>query len=99
MRDTATSWPARMARRLRALARRASVEQTMDAEMRYHIECETAERIENGMSPDEARRSAMRDFGGVERHKEDARDIRGIRPLDDSARDARYAIRILRKNP
>jgi putative ABC transport system permease protein len=88
-----------MARRLHALARRESLEQTMDAEMRYHIECETTDRIRQGMTPDEARRSAMRDFGGIERHKEDARDVRGVRPLDDSARDARYAVRILRKNP
>ena len=58
----------------------------MDAEMRYHIECETADRVRQGMTPDDARRSAMRDFGGVERHKEDARDARGLRPLDDSAR-------------
>jgi hypothetical protein len=30
------------------LVGRASLEQTMDAEMRYHIECETAERIRQG---------------------------------------------------
>ena len=71
----------------------------MDAEMRYHIECETKERIDKGMTPDEARRSAMRDFGGVERHKEDARDARGTRPLDDGVRDVRFAMRVLRKNP
>jgi predicted permease len=71
----------------------------MDDEMRYHIECETADRIRQGMTPDDARRSAIRDFGGVERHKEDARDARGFRPLDDGARDAAYALRVLRKNP
>ena len=47
---------------------RADVERAMD-EMRYHIEAETADRVRRGMSPDEARRSAMRDFGGVERHR------------------------------
>ena len=71
----------------------------MDDEMRYHIECETAERIRQGMSVDEAYRSAVRDFGGIERHKEDARDVRGFRPLEDTARDATYAMRVLRKNP
>ena len=99
MRDSLMSWPFRLARRLRALVRRESLEAAMEAEMRYHIECETAERIQRGMKPDEARRSAMRDFGGVERHKEDARDARGIRLVDDGARDARYAVRLLRKNP
>ena len=99
MRDGATSWPYRIARRVRAFVRRESLEAAMDAEMRYHIECETAERVSQGMSVEEARRSAMRDFGGVERHKEDARDARGLRPLDDVARDTSYALRVLRKNP
>jgi len=67
----------------------------MDDEMRYHIECETAERIRQGMSVDEAYRSAVRDFGGIERHKEDARDVRGFRPVEDTARDATYAMRVL----
>src|SRR4029079_15841874 len=99
MRDAATSWLSRIARRLRAFSRRASLEASMDAEMRYHIECETAERIRHGVSAEDAYASALRDFGGVERHKEDGRDARGFRPLDDGARDAAYALRVLRKNP
>jgi predicted permease len=71
----------------------------MDDEMRHHIDCETAERIARGMGPEEARRSALRDFGGIERHKEDARDAFGTRPLDDAMRDLSYGARVLRKNP
>ena len=70
----------------------------MDDEMRHHVECEIAERVANGMSEDEARRSALRDFGGIERHKDDARDVRGVRPLDDLARDVRYSLRVLSRN-
>lgn len=99
MREPTAWWPVRLARRARAMLRRGSVERAMDDEMRYHIEAEIADRVRRGMSIDEARRSAMRDFGGIERHKEDARDASGFRPLDDAARDAVYALRVLRRNP
>lgn len=94
----ATSMIARLVRRVSALLNRDSAELAMDDEMRHHVDCEIAERIANGMSADEARRSALRDFGGIERHKEDARDVRGFRPLDDLARDIRYSLRVLGKN-
>ena len=45
--------------------------------MRHHLECEVRERIAAGMQPDEARRSALIDFGGIERFKEEGRDARG----------------------
>jgi predicted permease len=67
--------------------------------MAYHIERETAERVGQGMTPDEARRTALRDFGGVARHMDDARDVRGVRWLEETVRDAAYAARILRRNP
>lgn len=99
MRDPSMWWPARLARRIQLLVRWREVESAMDAEMRFHIECEIAERVKQGMTPDDARRSAMRDFGGLERCKEDGRDARGLRPLDDAARDVAYAGRVLRRNP
>ena len=70
----------------------------MDAELRHHIDCETAERIGQGMSPDEARRAALRDFGGIEAVKERARDARGARSLEDLGLDIRYAVRLLRRH-
>jgi putative ABC transport system permease protein len=71
----------------------------MDAELRHHVECEIAERIRGGMAPDEARRTALRDFGGIEAIKEQARDARGGRGLEDLVLDLRYAARVLRRNP
>lgn len=76
-----------------------SFDERMDDEMRYHLEREVAERVEQGMTPDEAWRTARRDFGGVDRHKEEARDVFARRLLDDAARDASYAFRVLRRNP
>lgn len=92
-------WGARWGRRLRLLLHREDAERALDDEMRHHIECETAERIRQGMTPEEARRSALVDFGGVERFKEQVRDARGTRPAEDIARDLRYALRVLRRNP
>ena len=41
MRDV-ESWVPRIARRIRAIVKRESLDAQMDAEMRYHIECDTA---------------------------------------------------------
>jgi putative ABC transport system permease protein len=90
---------ARWLRRVRLLIRGRDAEQSMDDEIRFHIECEVAERIRAGESPDGARLAALGDFGGVERFKEEARDARGARQVEDLISDLRYAARILRHAP
>lgn len=45
------------------------------------------------MAPEEARRAALREFGGVERHRERARDERGVRFLETLAFDLRLGAR------
>jgi putative ABC transport system permease protein len=52
-------------------------------EMQFHIEREILHNLDAGMSPAEARRKAMRDFGGVERFRESARDERTGTRLTD----------------
>ena len=89
----------RVARQLSRWAHRDRVEAEIDAEMRDHLEREIAEHVMRGVSRDEAARLARRDFGGVERHKEDARDVLGLRLLDDAGRDFQYALRLLRRSP
>ena len=85
-------------RRVWLLIHGGGVEQSMDDELRYHIECESAERIRAGEPPDAARLAAIRDFGGVERFKEEARDARSTRSAEDFLADLRYATRVLRRN-
>ncbi|MEJ7812465.1 MAG: permease prefix domain 1-containing protein, partial [Gemmatimonadaceae bacterium] len=92
-------WFGRVLRRARLLTRKAAVEREMDEEMRFHLAMEAEEIGRRGVTADEARRAALLYFGGVERFKEDARDGRGGRWLDDAWQDARYAARVLRKNP
>jgi putative ABC transport system permease protein len=91
-------WTQRVARRLTQWLRRDRTEAELDAELRDHLEREIADRMAQGASRAEAMRLAFRDFGGVERFKEEARDVLGLRLLDDVGRDARYAWRLLRRN-
>src|SRR5215813_1207821 len=85
--------------RLRSLLRRAQVEQELDEELRYHIERQIEENIAKGMTPEEARYAALRAIGGVERRKEECRDMRRVRWIEDLMQDVRYSLRTLRKNP
>jgi putative ABC transport system permease protein len=82
--------------RFKALFLRGRIERELDEELQYHIDRETEARANAGAS--EPRRDALRMFGGVERVKEEVRDARGVRPLEEWAADARYALRALRRN-
>lgn len=85
--------------RLRAVFRRAAVEQELDEELRAHIDRETEKYVRQGMAFDDAVRRARLAFGGVERIKEDARDARGVAALDAISQDLHYAWRGLRAQP
>ncbi|HUE77363.1 MAG TPA: ABC transporter permease, partial [Longimicrobiales bacterium] len=85
--------------RLRGLVRRSRVEEELDDELRFHIEMETEAGIRRGLSPGAARREALLKLGGVERYKEEARDARGLGPLEELGRDVRLSGRMLRKHP
>src|SRR5262245_36515912 len=85
--------------RFRSLFRRAQVEQELDEELRYHIERQIEEHIAKGMTPDEARYAALRAMGGVEQRKEECRDMRRVRLIENTLQDLRYAGRMLRRSP
>src|SRR5262247_3176564 len=85
--------------RLRALLFKSKMEEELDEEVRFHLEREIEENIIRGMTPEEARSAAMRSFGGVERVKEESRDERGIRLLEEVWQDLRYGARMLLKRP
>jgi predicted permease len=85
--------------RLRALFHRNSVESELDAELRAHLKDEAAKYVAAGVPRDEAVRRARLALGGLEQIKEQCRDARGTRLLEDLLQDFRYAIRTLRQRP
>jgi predicted permease len=85
--------------RLRALVRRNAVEQELEDELRFHLEREAEKYVVQGSPGDEARRRARLAFGGIERIKDEARDVRGTMMLDHVLQDVRYAWRGLRARP
>ena len=90
---------ARVKRRLRALLKRDKLEQELADELRYHLERDTEQNLKSGMTPDEAYYSALKAFGNVDLSKEECRDARSVKFMEDLIRDIRYSIRLLIKNP
>lgn len=86
-------------RRLRYLLFRSDEEREVDEEMRLHIDLEARDLIEQGLSPEEARRQARLSFGGVDRYREQVRDARGVLWLDQLRQDLSFAVRTLRRSP
>jgi putative ABC transport system permease protein len=84
--------------RLRALFRREAVENEMEEELRFHLECEATRNTESGMDSGDAHHVARRVFGGIDQTREECRDARGTRFVEDILQDCRYAIRMIRKN-
>ncbi len=92
-------WIRGRAKQLRALLRKERVERELDAEVRFHIEMETQQNVRSGMSAAEARRRALLCFGGTEKFKEEVRQARWTRVVEDAVADVRFAVRSLAKRP
>ena len=77
--------------------RRGRMEEQLEKELRFHLEQHTANLIAQGYDPAEARRQARLAIGGPEQVKEECRDARGTRWLENLWQDLRYAARTLRQ--
>ncbi|WP_254062562.1 ABC transporter permease [Acidobacterium sp. S8] len=71
----------------------------LEDEIQTHIDFETQENIEAGMTPEKARHAAMRKFGNVLLAKDNAREIWGWQWLERLWQDVVFSSRILRKSP
>jgi hypothetical protein len=69
--------------RLRVVTRKDQTSRELDEELQFHIDRQTEEFIVAGMSPQEARQAALREFGGVEYTKEQCRSSRGVDWLEN----------------
>lgn len=75
------------------------MEDDLHDELGDYLEREIEREIMAGTRPEEARRRALASLHGAERLKEECRDARGVRWLEDSLSDLRFAFRTLRKAP
>lgn len=89
----------RMWSRLRAVCRRwlrpASWERELQDELQAYLDQEIDHRVQAGMPPAEARRTALAEFGGIEPVKEHVRAGAAGAWIDALALDVRYACRSL----
>ena len=84
---------------LRRLWKRKDMEDQLEKELRFHLDQHASDLVAQGLDPDEARRQARLILGGPEQVKEQCRDARGTRWLEDLWRDLRYTLRTLLQRP
>ena len=74
------------------------INEQLDAELQFHLEQQIADNLADGMTPEEARRRAQIEIGGVEQVTQKCRDAHWDNFLGNIGRDFRYALRSLNKD-
>ena len=85
--------------RLRALTWPRGLERELDDEMSFHLDMATEKLEREGLTPEEARREALRRFGSRARQKDRARWEWGISFVRDLGSDAKLVGRQMRRDP
>jgi predicted permease len=84
--------------RVRAFFRKSALDDELDVEMASHLEMAIEDNLRRGVTPEEARRQALADFGGVQQARERQRAARGLPFLDVLGQDLRFTFRTLRRD-
>jgi predicted permease len=85
--------------RLTALLRADRIDRELNDEIIAHLELAERDARERGLDAAAARREALRQFGGIEQMREVHRDDRSVRWLENLAKDVRYGLAGLRRDP
>jgi predicted permease len=85
--------------RVIGLFRQGQQDRDLDDEVQFHLDMLTARYVSEGMSPEDARAAARKNFGPVAPIKETYRRQRGVPVIEATLRDLKYAVRSLRKTP
>jgi putative ABC transport system permease protein len=83
---------------LRRVFRKSRMESELDRELCFHLEQQISDNLAAGMSPVEARRYALIKLGGIDRVKDEVRDVRWETQVGNFFRDVHFALRHLRKD-
>jgi putative ABC transport system permease protein len=89
----------RLRSRVRALWRWRRQEDDLDAELAFHLSEEADERLDDGLTQDEARRAARKDFGNVAWIREETRAAWGWANAERLVQDVRFGTRAMRRHP
>lgn len=84
---------------LRSIFWRKRVEDELDDELQFHLECHAEMQMAKGVPPDQARREALAALGGLTRRKEECREMRKTQPLEILYKDVKYGLRALASSP
>ena len=94
MRPIKTLW-----QRLLTLWQRPALKHSIDEELRFHIDQQTAQNLAAGMAPEEAAREARKGFGNLRSIREECRDARGASFGGATLQDVRFGLRLFAKSP
>ena len=89
----------RLTRMYRNLVHGAAVDEALDEELSTTVDLLEEQHRAAGVAPDDARRRALIELGGVEQVKGRVREVRMGRLLEDFTQDVRYAVRVLLRTP
>ncbi len=85
--------------RIQSIFRKDRVEQDLTDEIRFHVDKLIEQNVARGMPPAQARYAALQELGGLEQLKEECRDMRRVKVIENLVQDVRYGLRVFRKNP
>jgi predicted permease len=91
-------WLKELAHSLSSIFRRSHKEQELSEELQFHLERQIEQNLALGMSSEDAPYAALRLFGGVQQIKEECRDMRRAKVIEDLFQDVRYGLRQLRRS-
>ena len=93
------TWLQELGYRFRHVFKRRSAEQELAEEIESHIEFQTQQNIDQGLTPEQARRAAHLKFGNGTLAREDSRAVWSFAWLETLWQDISYGIRTLSQSP
>jgi macrolide transport system ATP-binding/permease protein len=82
----------------RWIVQRQKLERSLDDDLREYVEHSTADKIRDGIAPEQARRAARMELGGVEQTRERVRAVLSPTAIDACVKDVKFAFRTMASN-